>query len=241
MAVCGCGGGQTRDSAHLNGCKKSMKDFADAYSAGSAEKACEFVSESFRGGRAKFLERLKSEAVDAQILTFNYWVETATSDADAVFIDAKWEKKALFRMTGSQEIQRGRASLQFKIEKDRWMLFNVTGDDPFGTAVATADLQVVSATISAGSHPDPVTATVIVKNGGRNHAMNYEVRLMIDGIPAGADQVSSIAPGSQESFQWIGIPSPGSGSHTVTVIVDPSKRILETDRNNNRYETTFSR
>ncbi|MBC7233442.1 MAG: peptidoglycan DD-metalloendopeptidase family protein [Chloroflexi bacterium] len=76
--------------------------------------------------------------------------------------------------------------------------------------------------------------------GGRTAAGTFQVELSVDGISQGRRDFSNIAAGARGTFADWAVTVQQSGTHTVTLKVDPSGNVAEPDEGNNIWQGQFT-
>lgn len=88
------------------------------------------------------------------------------------------------------------------------------------------------------SLPDPpVNFTAVVRNAGAVSSGPFEVSFFVDGEPAGSYRAISVPPGAAiaATSSWRGL----LGPHALTVVVDPTDGVRESNESNNEHVSEF--
>ncbi|MEM2870517.1 MAG: CARDB domain-containing protein [Thermoplasmata archaeon] len=99
--------------------------------------------------------------------------------------------------------------------------------------VRPPDIEVTGITaIREADEGNTVGITATIRNAGAPTVRRVTVIFLVDGFPAGSAQTEGLLSGATHplSTKWTALP----GNHTVTVIADPGREIIELDEENNR-------
>ena len=108
----------------------------------------------------------------------------------------------------------------------------------FSTLAADLSIQSISWSPENPSKGDNITFTVTVKNYGSSKSNITDIKLYVDGVFKGSQNIDAINPGSTTSktFNWVAL----SGQHTIRAVVDENNYTSESDETNNEQSLTFS-
>jgi subtilase family serine protease len=109
-------------------------------------------------------------------------------------------------------------------------------------AQATANLYVVSLGSAVSSDCTSISVDAFYGNNGDIYSGQFAILFTIDTKDVVKTRVNSVAPGAithtrQFALTW---PHPASGDHALTVVLDATNRIAESNEDDNPLSQTFT-
>ncbi|MDD5730424.1 MAG: hypothetical protein PHN57_04785 [Candidatus Omnitrophica bacterium] len=96
-----------------------------------ARDSFEKVVSSDMAGRPEFISQVEKDYFSATDMEMNFFAEDALSKDNTLAVKVKWEKKAQPYNANTPVMSKGACELTFKKTGGSWLLYQVSGDNPF--------------------------------------------------------------------------------------------------------------
>jgi len=111
--------------------KAALEDIFNSYRAFEHNSFNDHVSQRFIPDRNAFVNGAEQNFTKSVLIEFNYFVDIVVKEDGFLNVGFHWEKKTQPYGSSSLVLIKGKTDFVFSSEDDKWLLYQVRGDDPF--------------------------------------------------------------------------------------------------------------